>query len=43
LIMGDSEWVVSKSKKRDGFSKPKSELFPNRISERRLPGRVAVH
>jgi len=44
LIMGNSEWVVSKSMKWNGILKPKSEPVPNRISERRLPEcGVAVH
>ena len=38
LIMGNSEWVAGKSKKRDGFSKPKSELLPSRISESAIFG-----
>jgi hypothetical protein len=38
LIMGDSDWDAGKSKKWKEFLKPKSELLPNRISERRLPG-----
>jgi hypothetical protein len=38
LVAGDSERVASKPKKRKGFRKPNTELLPNRISERRLPG-----
>ena len=33
LIMGDSGQVAGKLKKRDEFSKPKSELLPKRVTE----------
>jgi hypothetical protein len=33
LIMGDSEWVQGKPKKRNELFKPKSELLPNRICD----------
>jgi hypothetical protein len=33
----NSERAPGKSKKRDGFLKPNTELLSNRISERRLP------
>jgi hypothetical protein len=32
-MVGDSDRIAGKSKKRKGFSKPKSELPPNQISE----------
>ena len=38
LIMGNSEWAVSKSKKWDGFLKPKSEPVPNGNSETAICG-----
>jgi len=37
-VTGDSERVVGKPKKGEGFRKPNTELLPNRISERRVLG-----